>query len=43
MARISIPTQPDVPEASRPLLEQIERRFGFVPNVFRLVSVSPRL
>jgi uncharacterized peroxidase-related enzyme len=39
-----IPTQAtieDVPEASRPILENIQKQIGSVPNIFRLVSNSP--
>ncbi|MFC0401746.1 carboxymuconolactone decarboxylase family protein [Paraburkholderia rhizosphaerae] len=42
MSNISVPaTIADAPAASRPLLEAIEKRFGTVPNLFRLVSNSP--
>jgi uncharacterized peroxidase-related enzyme len=42
MSRIPTPaTISDAPEASRPLLETIEKEFGIVPNLFRVVSNSP--
>jgi uncharacterized peroxidase-related enzyme len=31
----------DAPEASRPVLEAIEKQLGVVPNIFRLVATSP--
>lgn len=40
--RIAFPqTVQDSAEAARPLLEQVKARFGKVPNIFRLVGVSP--
>jgi uncharacterized peroxidase-related enzyme len=41
MSRISIPTKDDAPEATRPILDGIQKALGFVPNVFRLVANSP--
>ena len=42
MARIGIPeTIAAAPEASRPLLEEVKRQVGRVPNLYRLVSTSP--
>lgn len=42
MSRIAIPATIDAaPEASRPLLSQVEKQLGTVPNLFRLVAVSP--
>lgn len=42
MPRIAIPASIDAaPEASRPLLEQVEKQLGSVPNLFRLVANSP--
>jgi uncharacterized peroxidase-related enzyme len=41
MSRIPTPaTIEDAPEASRPILEAIQKQMGSVPNVFRLVSNS---
>ena len=42
MSRISTPaTIEEAPAASRPLLEGVKKMLGSVPNLFRLVAVSP--
>lgn len=42
MSRIQTPaTIEDTPAASRPLLEGVKKQLGSVPNLFRLVSISP--
>lgn len=42
MSRIPTPaTIDEAPEASRPILETIQKQIGSVPNIFRLVSNSP--
>ncbi len=42
MSRIEIPaTVEDAPEASRPLLRQVEKQLGSAPNLFRLAARSP--
>jgi len=42
MSRIPTPATIDAaPPASQPLLEAVEKQFGLVPNLFRLVSNSP--
>ena len=41
MSRISIPTLDDAPAASRPILEAVKGQLGLVPNLFRLVALSP--
>jgi len=42
MARISYPSSIDTaPAASQPLLQGVQASLGSVPNLFRLVSVSP--
>lgn len=42
MSRIAIPATIDAaPAASQPLLEGVKAQLGSVPNLFRLVSVSP--
>lgn len=41
MSRIAIPTKDDAPAASRPLLGAVEKQLGSVPNLFRLVALSP--
>ena len=42
MSRIQVPATIDAaPEASRPLLEQVNKQLGSTPNLFRLVAQSP--
>jgi uncharacterized peroxidase-related enzyme len=42
MARIHIPdTIDDAPEDSRPALDKIGKQLGFVPNLHRLMAISP--
>ncbi|TCL70155.1 carboxymuconolactone decarboxylase family protein [Rhizobium sp. BK251] len=41
MSRIAIPSRDAVPAASQPILDAVERQLGSVPNLFRLVSISP--
>jgi uncharacterized peroxidase-related enzyme len=41
MSRIAIPTLDNAPEASRPTLDAINKQLGVVPNLFRLVGLSP--
>jgi len=42
MSRIAVPaTVDDAPAASRPLLEDVGKQLGVVPNLFRLVAHSP--
>jgi len=41
MSRIAIPARADAPSASQPLLDAVEAKLGAVPNLFRLVSLSP--
>lgn len=42
MSRISTPaTIEEAPAASRPLLDGVKKMLGSVPNMFRLVAVSP--
>lgn len=41
MSRLSIPTRDDAPVASRSNLDAVHRRFGSVPNLFRLIANSP--
>jgi uncharacterized peroxidase-related enzyme len=42
MSRIPTPaTIADAPPASRPMLEAVQKQFGTVPNLFRLVANSP--
>jgi len=41
MSRIAIPTREAAPGASQPLLDAVNNQLGVVPNLFRLVSLSP--
>ena len=41
MSRITIPIRDDAPTASQPMLDAVNAQFGVVPNLFRLVSLSP--
>lgn len=39
--KFDLKTIDDAPRASRPLLEQAEKSFGFVPNLYRVFADSP--
>ena len=41
MSRIAIPARDAAPAASQPILDAINAQLGVVPNLFRLVSISP--
>lgn len=41
MSRIAIPAREAAPAASQPLLDAVHGQLGVVPNLFRLVSISP--
>ena len=41
MSNLTGPTREAVPPASRPLLDAVERQLGVVPNLFRLIALSP--
>ena len=41
MSRITIPTRDEAPAASQPILDAVNAQLGVVPNLFRLVSISP--
>jgi uncharacterized peroxidase-related enzyme len=41
MSRIAVPSREAAPAASEPLLDAVEKQLGVVPNLFRLVSLSP--
>jgi len=43
MSRINIPTRDGAPSASHGVLDEIDRKFGVIPNLFRLLAVSPRV
>lgn len=41
MSRIAVPTREASPAASQPLLDAVEKQLGVVPNLFRLIGLSP--
>jgi uncharacterized peroxidase-related enzyme len=41
MSRITVPAREAAPSASQPLLDAVEKKLGVVPNLFRLVALSP--
>ena len=41
MSRLAIPARDDVPAASKPILDAVHRQLGTVPNMFRLIALSP--
>ena len=41
MSRLPIPALDDVPEASKPVLDAVQKQLGMVPNMFRLIASSP--
>lgn len=41
MSRIAIPTRDDAPAESKPILDNVRKMLGFVPNLQRLMSISP--
>jgi uncharacterized peroxidase-related enzyme len=41
MSRIPIPTRDDAPASSQPILDAVYKQLGFVPNLHRLMSISP--
>ena len=41
MSRLSIPTVAQAPAASQPLLEAVNKQLGVVPNLMKLLAVSP--
>ena len=41
MSRLNIPSRDQAPGASKPLLDAVEKQLGVVPNLFRLVGLSP--
>jgi AhpD family alkylhydroperoxidase len=40
-ARISVPARDDAPAESQPVLDSVNKMLGFVPNLHRLMSISP--
>ena len=41
MSRLAIPARDEVPDASRPILDAVQKQLGVVPNMFRLIAQSP--
>ena len=41
MSHISVPARDAIPAASQPLLDAVEKQLGLVPNMFRVVALSP--
>ena len=41
MPRIAIPKREDAPADSKPILDNVDKLLGFVPNLHRLMSISP--
>lgn len=41
MSRLTIPTLDNAPEASKPMLDAVNKQLGVVPNLFRLIGNSP--
>jgi uncharacterized peroxidase-related enzyme len=41
MSRITIPSLDNAPEASKATLDAVRRQLGLVPNLFRLIGLSP--
>jgi hypothetical protein len=39
--RIAIPKREDAPAESKPILDNVDKILGFVPNLHRLMSISP--
>jgi uncharacterized peroxidase-related enzyme len=41
MSHISVPARESVPADSKPLLDAVEKQLGLVPNMFRVIALSP--
>jgi uncharacterized peroxidase-related enzyme len=41
MSRLPIPAREGAPEASKPILDAVNKQLGVVPNMFRLFAASP--
>jgi uncharacterized peroxidase-related enzyme len=41
MSRLAIPTRDTAPAESRPLLDAVHKKFGVIPNLFRVLALSP--
>lgn len=40
MSRLTIPARDDVLEASKPILDAVQKQLGAVPNLYRLIATS---
>jgi hypothetical protein len=43
MTRFPLHSAETAPEAARPILSNVERGFGFVPNLIRVMAASPAM
>jgi uncharacterized peroxidase-related enzyme len=41
MPRIAVPTRDEAPAESQPILDAVGKQLGFIPNLHRLMSLSP--
>ncbi|PTT80025.1 alkylhydroperoxidase, partial [Pseudomonas sp. HMWF010] len=41
MSRIAVPAREAAPAAAQPLLDGVEKQLGVVPNLYRLIALSP--
>ena len=41
MSRLTSPARDDVPDASKPILDAVQKQLGVVPNMFGLIAASP--
>ena len=41
MSRITLPSRENTLAAAQPLLDAVEKQLGMVPNLFRLIALSP--
>jgi len=41
VSRLAIPALDDVPAASKPILDAVQKQLGVVPTMFRLIATSP--
>jgi uncharacterized peroxidase-related enzyme len=41
MSRIAIPSRDEAPGPAQPILDAVNKQLGFVPNLHRLMSISP--
>jgi uncharacterized peroxidase-related enzyme len=41
MSRIPVPADQDIPAASWPVLDATQKQLGFIPNMHRVLSLSP--